>query len=141
MAREPGDHLGMFVGGIVVEDDVDGLLRWNSFFDGVEEADELLVAMALRTPADHLTFEHVEGSEQRSGAVTLVVMGHGAGATLLHRQTQLGTVQRLDLTLLEHLETESRGRECPFRLKSGSGGAVEPCPFCPQKRTLQPVEE
>jgi hypothetical protein len=30
VASEPGDHLGMFVGGIVVEDDVDGLLRWNS---------------------------------------------------------------------------------------------------------------
>ena len=26
----------------------------------------------------HLAFEHVEGSEQRGGAMTLVVMGHGA---------------------------------------------------------------
>jgi hypothetical protein len=36
----------MFVGGIVVEDDVDGLLRWNRFLDGVEETDELLMAVA-----------------------------------------------------------------------------------------------
>jgi len=27
-------------------------------------------------------------------------MGHGAGATLLHQQAWLGTVQRLDLALL-----------------------------------------
>jgi hypothetical protein len=49
VASEPGDHLGMFVGGIVVEDDVDGLLRRNRFLDAVEEADELLMAMALHT--------------------------------------------------------------------------------------------
>ena len=47
----------MFVGGIVVEDDLHGFPRWNRFLDGVEEADELLMAMALDTPADHLTFE------------------------------------------------------------------------------------
>jgi hypothetical protein len=76
----------MFVGGIVVEDDVDGLLRRNRFFDAVEEADELLMAMALHTPADHLTFECVEGSKQPGGTVTLVVMSHGSGAALLHRQ-------------------------------------------------------
>lgn len=69
----------MFVGGIVVEDNVDGLLSWNRFLDGVDEADELLMAMALHTPADHFTFEHVEGSKERGGTVTLVVMGHSAG--------------------------------------------------------------
>src|ERR1039457_4676977 len=100
VASKPGEHLGMFVGGIVVEDDVDGLLGRNRFLDGVEEADELLVAMALHTPADHLTFEHVKGSKQRGGTVTLVVMGHGACAALLHRQAWLGTVQRLGLALL-----------------------------------------
>jgi ferredoxin len=30
----------MFVGGIVVEDNLDGLFGWNRFLDGVEEADE-----------------------------------------------------------------------------------------------------
>src|SRR5258708_19330467 len=39
----------MFVGRIVVEDDVDSLLHWNRFLDGVEEADELLMAMAAYT--------------------------------------------------------------------------------------------
>jgi hypothetical protein len=63
VAREPRDHLGMLVGGIVVEDDVDGLLRRNSFLNGVEEADELLVTMALHASADHLAFQHVEGGE------------------------------------------------------------------------------
>ena len=67
--------------------------------DRVEEADELLVTVALHAPADHLAFQHVEGGEQRSGAVTLIVMGHGAGAALLYRKARLGAVQRLDLAL------------------------------------------
>ena len=78
---------------------MDGFPPRNSFLDGVEEADELLVTMALHAPADHLALQHVEGGEQRSGAVTLIVMGHGAGAALLHRQARLGAVQRLDLAL------------------------------------------
>src|SRR5258708_36476257 len=87
----------MFVGRIVVEDDVDSLLHWNRFLDGVEEADELLMAMALHTPADHLTFEHVEGRKERGGTVTLVIMGHGSGAALLYRQAWVGAVPRLGL--------------------------------------------
>src|SRR5450830_975392 len=39
-----------------------------------------------------------------------VVMGHGAGATLLHRQARLGTVQRLDLTLLIDGQNHGMGR-------------------------------
>src|SRR5258705_13026585 len=100
----------MFVGRIVVEDDVDSLLHWNRFLDGVEEADELLMAMALHTPADHLTFEHVEGRKERGGTVTLVIMGHGSGAALLYRQAWLGTVPRLDLALLIDGQNPGMGR-------------------------------
>src|SRR5258708_30374388 len=99
----------MFVGRIVVEDDVDSLLHWNRFLDGVEEADELLMTMALHTPADHLTFEHVEGSKERGGTVTLVVMGHGAGAALLHRQGWLREVPHLAPALFILLPNHSRG--------------------------------
>jgi len=63
---------------------VDQLARWDFGLDGVEEADELLMAMALHATSDDLAFEYVEGGEQRGGAVTLVIMGHGAGAALLH---------------------------------------------------------
>ena len=68
--------------------------------DGVEEADELLMAVALHVAADDRAVEHVERGEQRRRAVPLVVVGHGAGAALLHRQAGLGAVERLDLALL-----------------------------------------
>ena len=64
------------------------------------------MAMTLHALADGLAFQHVERRKQRRNAVTLVVVGHGAGASLLHRQPRLGAVQRLDLAFL-FLSTES----------------------------------
>ena len=83
---------------------MDELAGRNLRLDGVEEADELLMAVALHVAADHRAVEHVERGEQRGGAVALVVMGHGAGAALLHRQAGLGAVERLDLALLVDAE-------------------------------------
>ena len=47
MLGQPFTHLGMLVGGIVVDDGMDILACGDLRVDGVEEADELLVAMAL----------------------------------------------------------------------------------------------
>ena len=65
--------------------------------DRIEEADELLVAMALHVAADDSAIEDVEGCEQRGGAVTFVVVRHRPGTARLHRQPRLGAVERLDL--------------------------------------------
>ena len=97
MAGEPSPDLRVLVGGVVVEDGVDQLAGRDRGLDGVEEADELLVPVALHVAADDGAVEHVEGGEQRGGAVALVVVGHGAGAALLHGQAGLGAVERLDL--------------------------------------------
>ena len=96
----PFQHLGMLVRGVVVEDGVDGEFGRRSGIDNVEEADELLMAMAFHALADDLAFEDVESGEQGRGAVPFVVVGDCAGAPLLHRQARLGAVERLDLALL-----------------------------------------
>ena len=77
-----------------------GLSGRHRGLDGVEEADELLVAVAGHVAADDGAVEHVQRGEERGGAVPLVVVGHRAGAALLHRQPGLGAVERLDLALL-----------------------------------------
>src|SRR5215207_4211655 len=99
-AAEPGDHLRVLVGGVVVEDDVDELTGRHRRVEGVEETDELLVPMALHAAAEDGAVEHVEGGKQGGGAVALVVIGHGAGPALLQRQAGLGAVEGLDLALL-----------------------------------------
>src|SRR5271156_4165492 len=99
MAFEPSSNMGMLVGGEVVDDGVDRLSHGNLFLDDVEEANELLMAMALHVAADDGSVEHVHGCEQRRRAVPLVVVRHGSGATLLQGQSGLGAVERLNLAL------------------------------------------
>src|SRR6516162_5714337 len=55
------------------------------------------MAMALHVLSDDGAVEHVEGGEQRGGTMAFVVVGHGAGAARLHRQSRLGAVKSLDL--------------------------------------------
>ena len=73
MAIEPLSNLWMLVSRVIVEDGVDRLSRRNLPFDGVQEAHELLMAMALHVATDHRAVEHVEPGEQRRRAVSLVV--------------------------------------------------------------------
>ena len=79
MAVEPPANFRVLVGGVVVEDRVNLLSLRDGGLDGVEEADELLMAMAWHVAADDRAVEHVERGEQRGGAVAHVVVGHGAG--------------------------------------------------------------
>ena len=88
---EPSSNIGMLMGGVVVDDSVDGLSHGNLFLDDIEETDELLMAMALHVAADHRAVEDVHRGGSRRCAVPLIVVRHGPGATLLQRQSRLCT--------------------------------------------------
>ena len=109
MPCQPLAHLRMLVGCVVVDDGVDRLLGRHLRFNGIEEADELLVPVSLHVAADDGSVKDVEGGEQRGCAVAFVVVGHRSGAAWLHRQTRLGTVERLDLALLIDRENDGMG--------------------------------
>jgi hypothetical protein len=109
MPGQPLAHLRMLVGRIVVDDGVDHFSDWDLLLDRVEEADKLLMAMALHVAADDGAVKDVEGCEQRGGAVTFVVVRHRPGTARLHRQTRLGAVERLDLALLVDREDDRMG--------------------------------
>ena len=100
MVLQPGAHLGMLVGGIVVQDHKDDLAREDVALDRVQEADKFLMAVALHVLPRHRSVEHVQRREQRGGAVTLVIVRHRRAASLLHRQIRLSAIQRLDLAFL-----------------------------------------
>jgi len=68
---QPGRDFGVLVGGIVVEHHVDRLVGRHLALDGVEKADEFLMAVALHAAPDDLAFQHVEGGEQGGGAPRL----------------------------------------------------------------------
>ena len=109
VAIEPLANLGVFVSRVVVEDHMDALAGRNLALDLIEEANELLVAMALHVAPDHRAVEDVEGGEQRGRAVALVVVRHGAEPALLQRQPRLGSVERLDLALLVERQDDRMG--------------------------------
>ena len=50
---------------VIIENHVDDLAGRHLALDGVKEANELLVPVALHAAADHLAVEHVEGREHR----------------------------------------------------------------------------
>ena len=104
---EPRLDLGMVVGAVVVDDRMDHLAGRHGALDGGEEAQELLVAVALHATADHRAVERIEGSEQRGRAVANIVVRDGAGLARLERQAGLGPVQRLDLGFLVDREDQS----------------------------------
>ena len=109
VAGQPGTGLGVLVGSIVVEDHVNDLAGRDLALDRIQEADELLVAVARHAASDHPAVEDVEGGEQRGRAVALVVVRPGARFAGLQRQAGLGAIERLDLALLVEREDQTVG--------------------------------
>jgi hypothetical protein len=89
------------VGGVVVADHMQ-VLAGPGGGDLVEEAQELLVAVARVAGVHHLPGRYLQGGEQGGDAVADVVVGGAFGQARPDGQDGLGPVQRLDLALLIH---------------------------------------
>ena len=75
MFVQPGPHGGVFVGGVVVEDQVNPQLGGDLAVDGAQELHELLMTVPGQAPSDDRAGEHVQCREQGGSAVALVVVG------------------------------------------------------------------
>src|SRR5512144_3250473 len=129
MPGEPVHHLRMLVGGVVVENEMNDLACRRLRLDGIEEADELLMPMALHAAADDGTFQDIQCGEQRGRAVALVVVGHRAGSTFPHRLADPRAVEHLTLALPAPREPNRMRRLVP----------VEANHLLPPVRTLRNV--
>jgi hypothetical protein len=83
-----------------VEDHMVDFSGRDARLDCIQEADEHLMAVTLHAASNHLAFEYVERREELRRSVPLLVMGHRAGASLLHGQAGPGAIERLNLRLL-----------------------------------------
>jgi hypothetical protein len=101
------------------------ILPAGTCIDGVEAADELLVAVAVHVAADDGAVEHVEGGKQRRGAMALVEMGHRpalAGLERPARRAGLLTQQPID-ALLTRCHRHTVGRLEPARRATSAPGS------------------
>src|SRR5208337_212459 len=80
VALEPSLDLGVLVRCVVVDDEMQIERFGGVAVDGAQEAQELLMAMAAHAFADHLPGGDVERRKQGRRPVSLVVVGHRAGA-------------------------------------------------------------
>lgn len=62
--RQPGSDFGLFVCGVVVQDDVYRLILRQLSLNRVEEADKLLILVTLHVAADDGAVENIQGSEE-----------------------------------------------------------------------------
>jgi len=140
---QPGAHLWLLVGGIVVEDGMDNLAGRHGALDGIEEANEFAMPVLRHIAAEDGTVEHVKGGEQRRDAIALIIVRHGPAFARLERQTGLGPVERLDLRFLVDRQHNGVGRRIhvetddvlDFLNESRIGGPLEGA----QAMRLQPV--
>jgi len=100
MPLDPGFHAGMFMGAIIIHDQMEIELGGSFGVDFLKESDELLMPMARQAVSNHLAVEHTEGGKQGGRPMADIIMRHGSTAALLQGQTGLGSVQGLDLAFL-----------------------------------------
>ena len=81
---EPGLHVGMLMGRVVVDDQVQRQLLGCLAVDEAQELEPFVMPVTLLAHRDDGAVEGVERSKERRRANALVVMGHGPGAPALH---------------------------------------------------------
>ena len=74
MAGQPFTDIGVFVGAIVVQDRMDGLVVRHLTLDLVEKTEEFLMAVTGGIVADNGASQHTLRGKEGRGAMALVVM-------------------------------------------------------------------
>src|SRR3546814_19164158 len=95
LGQPVADGLGL-VRGVVVHDEMDVEVFGDRRFDLVQEATELLRAVAAIAFADDASGGDVQRCEQAGHAVALVIMSAALRLSWSHRQHRLAAVERLD---------------------------------------------
>ena len=99
MLVQPVLHDRVLVRRVVIGNQVQRFVLGRLALDLLEKLQPLGVAVTLLTLRDDLAVQYIERGKQRGRAVSLVVVGHGGRAPLLHGQARLRAVQSLHLAL------------------------------------------
>ena len=106
MPGQPLLDLGLLVGPIVVNDEMEVQVFGKVPVQPSKKAQEFLVSVPGHTLTDHPSIQQVQRCEQGSSSKPLVVVGHGPTAPLLHGQAGLCALEGLDLAFLVHTQDQ-----------------------------------
>ena len=112
VAVGPAHDFGRVMRGDIVEHHVNEFPGRDLRLDGVQEAKDFLMPVALHAAAEDGVVEDAEGGKQGCRAMRFVVVSRGAAVAGLKRQARLDSVKRLDLVLLvdgQHDRMRRRG--------------------------------
>ena len=97
---QPESYLGMLVGGVVVDYQMDIQAFWHSLIDAREELKKLLMTVACFALRQDGPGGDVKSGKEGCGAMANVVVGHSFDVSKSHGQHRLGPVEGLNLALL-----------------------------------------
>ncbi len=106
MGGEPSFHLRMFMGGVVVNDEVNVKIIGDILINMLDKTQIFLVTMPMFALGDHLSIGDVKCSEERCGTMAYIVMGHAFDVAKAHRKQRLGAVQGLNLAFFVNTQHE-----------------------------------
>src|SRR6185437_9213999 len=106
---QPAMNERRLVRGVVVQDEMYVQVARHFSVYAVQEPTKLRGAMATMHFTDHLAGCHIQCSEQRRSAVTLVIISASLDLTGPHWQDRLRPIEGLDLALLVGAQ-----HQCPF---------------------------
>src|SRR5215470_4394211 len=98
MPLQPLGDPRMFMGGVIVGNDVDVEIGRALLIDEIEKGQPFLMTMARCQMGDELAVEIIERGEQGQRAVPHVIMGLGPDVANSQRQTRLRALERAPLT-------------------------------------------
>jgi len=104
VSREPTLHFVMLVGSIIVGDEMNFQVGGNALINQAKELQPLSMAMPFLARADDRSVKGVQRGKERCRSMAYVVVCHRCRATTLEWQTQLRTIQRLNLAFLVSAE-------------------------------------
>ena len=105
-ARKPRLDLGVFVGAVVIDDQMYVQVRGHVGLDVSQEGQKLLMAMARFALGEHRPVGDVECGKQGGRAMADIVVSDALHVPEPHRQHRLGSVERLHLGFLIHAQHE-----------------------------------
>ena len=103
---QPGAHFRMFMGGVVIDDQVNIEFGRNAVVQPPQKREKLLMPVSRLAFGEHGAGGDVERGKQSSRPVANVVMGDSFDVAEPHGQNRLSSIERLNLALFVNTQHE-----------------------------------